>query len=190
MRPPIPSAPTQALRAGDIAFARMEKVNSELVAITYGAIISQLLRSNRAPRDVEADVMSIGENMGARMIEEFLAKSNQGPCQNFREVIESISKIGAKMFLGIDTEFTELGPKTYVLSFSENPLNDFVELPDDLKNGSFSYSAIYCGIIQGALEQLHLQTKCTFVKDTLRGDDSNAIRIDLVSVKRPEDEDE
>ena len=117
--------PTTALKSES---ARMEKVNAELVAITYGALVSQLFKAKSDPKTIESDLKKIGHNMGVRLIDEFLAKSNQVPCQTFRDVMETLSKIGVKMFLGIDTELTELGPKSYVVSFPENPLNDFVEL--------------------------------------------------------------
>lgn len=188
MRPGIPSAPTQAVRAGDIAFARMEKINAELVAITYGALVSHLLKTKKDPKVIESDLERIGHSMGVRLIDEFLAKSSQAPCQSFRDVMETLSKIGIKMFLGIDTELVEVGPKSYVISFPENPLNDFVELPQHLRDISFSYCSIYCGIIKGALEQLQMEISCKFVKDALRGDDTNSIQIDLVGIMRPEDD--
>ena len=188
MRPAIPPAPTQGVRAGDIAFARMEKVNAELVAITYGALVSHLVKTKKDPRTIETDLDRIGHSIGVRLIDEFLAKSNQAPCQSFRDVMESLSKIGVKMFLGIDTELVELGPKSFLMSFPENPLNDFVELPQHLKDISFSYSVIYCGIIKGALEQLHMNVSCRFTKDVLRGDDTNSIQVDLVGIMRPEDD--
>ena len=65
MRAPIQpslSAPTQSVRAGDIAFARMEKVSSELVAITYGALVSQLLKGKQDAEAIHADLDRIGHN--------------------------------------------------------------------------------------------------------------------------------
>lgn len=193
MRAPIQpslSAPTQSVRAGDIAFARMEKVSSELVAITYGALVSQLLKGKQDAEAIHADLDRIGHNMGTRLVDEFLAKSGSAtPCQSFKESLEVLSRVGVKMFLGIDSELTELGSTSFLLSFPENPLNDFVELPPQLKASKFSYSALYCGILRGAFEQLHMRVACEYVKDTLRGDDTNAIKIDLVSIIRPEEDD-
>jgi hypothetical protein len=40
--------------------------------------------------------------------------------------------------------------KEYGLIFSDNPLNEFVELPDKYNN--LWYSNLLCGIIRGALE--------------------------------------
>jgi hypothetical protein len=102
--------------------------------------------------------------------------------------MEILSKVGVKMFLGIETELTELAPKSFLPSFPENPLNDFVELPQELRESGFSYSQILCGIIRGAFEQLHLRVLCEFVKDTLRGDETNVIQVDLLGIIRPEDD--
>ena len=103
--------------------------------------------------------------------------------------MDVLSKVAVKMFLGVDADLTEVSPKCFVLSFQENPLNDFVELPPALMSTGFSYCAIYCGIIKGAFEQLHMKVACMYLKDTLRGDDTNAIQVELVSIIRP-DEDE
>ena len=60
----------------------------------------------------------------------------------------------------------------------ENPLSDFVVLPNNLKNELW-YSNVIVGIIRGALEMINLKTKVYFVKDTLRGDEHCEIRVEL-----------
>ena len=35
-------------RVGEIAFSKMEKINSELFSLTYGAIVTQLLKDYEA----------------------------------------------------------------------------------------------------------------------------------------------
>jgi len=42
-----------------------------------------------------------GYNIGVRLVDEFLAKSNLQSCVNFRETAQVIAKVGFKMFLGI-----------------------------------------------------------------------------------------
>lgn len=190
MRPVYPAYPAQGLRAGDIAFARMEKVNAELLSITYGSLVSELLRIKGDSSNIQADIERIGHNIGVRLVDEFLAKSSSQPCQSFRDVMESLSKVGMKMFLGVDADLVELGPKSFMITFAENPLNDFVELPRELKETGFSYSILYCGIIKGALDQLHMKVDCRFCKDVLRGDDTNAIQIDLVDIIRHDEGDD
>jgi hypothetical protein len=46
--------------------------------------------------------------------------------------------------------------KTFSLIFDENPLNDFVELPDDGKaQNELWYSNMLCGVLRGALEMVN-----------------------------------
>jgi len=44
------------------------------------------------------------------------------------------------------------------------------------------YSNIYCGVIRGALEQVSMKVECDFVKDVLKGDEVNEIRVELKEV--------
>jgi uncharacterized protein YjaZ len=74
---------------------KVDKVSAELVTLTYGTIVVQLCKdyeSNYAEVNKQLDKM--GYNIGLRLIEEFLAKSNAPACSNFREVAEMISKVG------------------------------------------------------------------------------------------------
>ena len=71
----------------------------------------------------------------------------------------------------------------------ENPLSDFVVLPNNLKNELW-YSNVLVGIIRGALEMINLKVKAFFVKDTLRGDDDIEIRVELLEVLKDKYEDD
>jgi hypothetical protein len=42
---------------------------------------------------VNRQLEKMGYNIGMRLIEDFLAKSNMGRCSNFRETAEMISKV-------------------------------------------------------------------------------------------------
>lgn len=191
---PNASYQSQSLKAGDIAFARMEKVNAEVVAITYGALVTQIIADKLGDIGaVNTELDRMGYNMGIRLIDEFLAKNGvPQTCQSFGDSIDTLSRIAFKMFLGIDAESSpDLSSKeTFLITFSDNPLNDFVELPENLVASDFRYSNLYCGIIRGAFEQLHMNVACEFVKDVLRGDDSNSIRVKLIGIIRPETDDE
>ena len=95
--------------------------------------------------------------MGLRLIEDFLAKSNTGQCSNFRETAETISKVGFKVFMNITPIVANWGAdgKSFHLVFEENPLADFVELPDDGRaQEELWYSNILCGVIRGCLEMV------------------------------------
>jgi trafficking protein particle complex subunit 3 len=103
----------------------------------------------------------MGYNIGMRLIEDFLAKSNILECKNFRETADVIAKIGFKIFLNVTpsvTGWTSDG-KGFSLVFEENPLADFVELPDDGRaQDELWYSNILCGVLRGALEMVRTAT--------------------------------
>lgn len=101
----------------------------------------------------------MGYNIGLRLIEDFLAKSNTGQCSSFRETAEVVSKVGFKVFMNVVptvTHWSEDG-KGFGLVFEENPLGEFVELPDDGRaQNELWYSSILCGVLRGALEMVGL----------------------------------
>ena len=50
---------------------------------------------------------------------------------------------------------SQSAPGTYfTLTFDENPLAEFVELPDEALAGGLWYSNVLCGVIRGALEMV------------------------------------
>ena len=77
--------------------------------------------------------------------------------------------------------------KSFSLIFDENPLADFVELPEEGPYEKIWYSNVLCGVIRGALEmvlslisvlmKVQLDVKAEFVSDVLRGHDRTEMRI-------------
>eukprot|EP00026_Physarum_polycephalum_P016531 Phypoly_transcript_17455.p1 GENE.Phypoly_transcript_17455~~Phypoly_transcript_17455.p1 ORF type:complete len:137 (+),score=19.86 Phypoly_transcript_17455:373-783(+) len=126
--------------------------------------------------------MDRGYNIGLRLVEEFLARSGLGRCTDFVETAEVVSKVGLKMFLGITGHVTDWDSekKEFSLILEDNPLIEFVELPEQYNK--LWYSNILCGVIRGALEMVQLKVTCTFVKCVLRGDDTSEIRIVLKEI--------
>jgi hypothetical protein len=73
---------------------RVDKVSAELVTLTYGTIVAQLCKDYEFNYpEVNKQLDRMGYNIGLRLIEDFLAKSNAPACSNFREVAEMISKV-------------------------------------------------------------------------------------------------
>ncbi|KAK4695753.1 trafficking protein particle complex subunit 3, partial [Lecanoromycetidae sp. Uapishka_2] len=70
------------------------KVNAELVTLTYGTMVAQLCSdfdSNYTEVNKQLDKM--GYNIGMRLVEDFFAKSGTQRCANLRETAETISKV-------------------------------------------------------------------------------------------------
>jgi hypothetical protein len=65
--------------------------------------------------------------------------------------------VGFKVFLNITPTVTNwtTDNKQFSLIFEENPLADFVELPDDGRaQNELWYSNMLCGVLRGALEMV------------------------------------
>ncbi|EWM27698.1 trafficking protein particle complex subunit 3 [Nannochloropsis gaditana] len=173
------SSRSAATRAGDQAWTKMSKMNAELFNLTYGAMVMQLIRDYEDVQAVNQQLETMGYSIGQKLVDEFLAKSGVGNCANFREVAETLAKVGFKMFLGVVVEVTAWNAEgtAFSLQVYDNPLADFVELPPQYSG--LVYSNILCGVIRGALEMIKYQVECRFVKDGLKGDEVNEIRVEL-----------
>ena len=125
-----------------------------------------------------------GYNIGVRLIDEFLAKAQVGHCSNFGETAEVIAKVGFKMFLGITAEVVGVSEKEFSLQLPENPLAEFVELPEQY--GSLAYNNMLCGVLRGALEMVQMRVECSLTKDALWGDEVTEIRVVLKEMMEEE----
>ncbi|KIV89276.1 hypothetical protein B0A52_06279 [Exophiala mesophila] len=175
----------KASRLGEEVWkTRVDKVNAELVTLTYGTIVSQLCIDYEYDyAQVNQQLDKMGYNIGMRLIEDFLAKSNTGRCGNFKDTAEMISKVGFKIFLNITPTVTNwtADNKQFSLIFDENPLADFVELPDDGRaQDGLWFSNILCGVLRGALEMVQTSIEARFVSDVLRGNDVTEMRVTLI----------
>lgn len=61
--------------------------------MTYGALVVQLIQDYEDYAEVNKQLEKMGYNIGTRLIEDFLARSNLGRCADFRETGEVVSKV-------------------------------------------------------------------------------------------------
>jgi hypothetical protein len=189
------SSKSQAAQSGQALWTKMPKANAELFALTYGSLVTELVRDYEDPIEVNAQLERIGHSIGVRCVDEFLSKADVAgmgmatQCQNLRDTAEVVAKMGFKMFLGIQAEVGGFSQdqRSFSIYLQENPLSTFVELPGDEQSGGddlrrLKYSNVYCGVIRGALEQVNLKVECIIVRDTLKGDEVNEIRVELKEV--------
>lgn len=71
------------------------------MTLTYGTMVAQLCKDYESDYvEVNKQLEKMGYNIGLRLIEDFLAKSNiTTRCINFRETAEMISKVHSHSFL-------------------------------------------------------------------------------------------
>ena len=177
-------------------FNEQSKINSELLSLTYGVFVAKLVReaNDNRPAEVNAKLEEIGYNMGCRMIDDFFARQpphSQQPCKDFRQTMDVLAKQAFKMFLGVyaDVVRWDSQGQSCTLLLRDNPLNDFVVLPPQLKTELW-YSNVLVGIIRGALEMINLRVQAYFEKDTLRGDSEIEIRVVLLEILADKYEDD
>lgn len=88
-----------------------------------------------------------------------------------------ILQVGFKSFLNISPAVTHGAPvatatsptnaatpqqtssgASFTLTLDENPLAEFVELPEEALEGGLWFSNVLCGVLRGALEMVHSST--------------------------------
>lgn len=183
------SSKSAAVQA-NVLWQKQPKANAELFALTYGALMRELLNDLEKPELIVAELDRIGHSMGMRCMEEFLAKANE-TTNNFEETPELL-KMALRMFFGIAADSRWKQDETsdttcYGVFFSENPLTLFVELPEDHMNGEeegkpLEYNQLLAGWCRGVLELLQMECKVVIAQSVLNGDSVNEIRIQLQQV--------
>jgi len=182
-------APQSYAKVGDAAWAKMEKINADLLTLTYGAIVAQIVREHgpAGGAEVTAQLEKLGYGIGGRLVDEFFARTGLPRCRDLRETAEAIARTALRMYLGVQANVIKYDAKkqSFRITLEENPLCEFVEVPPELA-GSIEYSAILCGAIRGALEQVQMKVVCRLKKEPTRGDPLTEIKVTLVEVLRAE----
>ena len=169
---------------------QVDRMNSEFLTLTYGSLMVRLIKDYEKPEEINDQLEKMGYNIGIRLIDDFLAKSCIDPPKTFEEAISIITNNALNFYLNIGAKFELIKSDNnmidsnqqyeYKIYFTENPLNDYVELPDKFKG--LWYSNMICGVIRGALEAINIKVECKYNKDTLKGNETNEIRVKLIEI--------
>lgn len=165
------------------------KVPSSLLGLTYGALVAQLLRDHAGDAaKVNAKLDQVGESMGMRLVDEVLARGNVKRCGGvFKDAVALVAQIGFKFYWNLVPQIAnwnaDLTECVLVFPAGDNPLEEFVDLPDDLV-GRLHYSQVLCGVVRGALQCVNIKTTCEIDSDRLWGDSATGVRIRLVEFAR------
>ena len=120
----------------------VEKINAEFLTLTYGSLMVRLIKDYEKPEEINDQLEKMGYNIGIRLIDDFLAKSCIDAPKTFDEAISIISKEAIKYYLGNGAKYELIKSDNmsdsnqqyeYKIYFNENPLNDYVELPEKFK---------------------------------------------------------
>lgn len=162
----------------------VKKISGELFSLTYGSLVVQILKDYENVDNVNNELDKIGYNIGIRLVEDFLSRTNSGKCNNFRDTAEKI-QLAFKLFLNVQPTVTGWNATSdeFSLLFDANPLGEFVELPDHCSD--LKYANIICGAIRGAMEMVHIEVACWFAQDTLKG--ANVTELKVKFVRKIED---
>nr|CCC92256.1 putative trafficking protein particle complex subunit 3 [Trypanosoma congolense IL3000] len=178
-------------KMGESAFDNAPKVSAEFFAITYGALVQQMISDLPQADDVDAvnqQLEAMGRRIGSRLVEEYSVNSGAPACRTFAQAADAVALVGLRMFLNVSATVQPVqgsGGDSFTLTFSENPLALFVELPDGPVRERLWYSNVICGVIVGSLSMVGFIAEAVFTRDTLRGDETNEI---LLSFKGKEKE--
>ena len=82
-----------------------KKVSGELFSLTYGALVSQIVKDYQNVEDVNKQLEKMGYNIGVRIIEDFLARTKENKCTDFRDTAEKVQS-AFRMYLNVSPTVT------------------------------------------------------------------------------------
>lgn len=197
---------------GDEMWKNQERVNGDLFAFTYGAMVSTLFRENFGDvASINARLDRMGYGIGCRLVDDFVSKLPSGTplpraCSDLRPAAEILAKAAFRVYLNIAQPLTvgEWSEDYTSFSLTFPQLNnggnlqtsssgsvffdglgsEWVQLPEAAIKGQLSYYQMLCGIIRGVLEMLQMQTQVSVVADPLldRSASSLVLSVKLVRV--------
>ena len=157
----------------------INNVNIYLLPFMYGSLLVRLTKDIKDINELNTKIESIGYDMGKRLVDDLIDDPHLiVDVSEKNKLMEILINKLFQNYLGINGNLSMGAENEYHFIFQDNPLSFCVELPESL-NGLI-YSNIICGMLRGILEISGFEVKCEFVKDKIKGDDTNDLKINLV----------
>ena len=144
----------------------------------YGTLLVRLTKDINDINELNTKIELIGYDIGKRLVDDLIDDFQRVDTSDQNKLMEKLICQLAQYYLGIIGNYSQTGEKEFHLIFTENPISLYVELPESLEG--LCYSNVICGIMRGMLEICGYEVKCEFVKDKIKGDDNNDMKITLV----------
>ena len=181
----VPANTMNAAQMATALWQKQAKCNAEFFALTYGALVAELLRDLEDSAQITAELDRMGHSMGVRCIEEVLAKTApSASTKSFADTAELI-QTAFRMFLGLSVDTKVLSETSYTISFADNPLAIFVELPSSAATADenkLEYSQLLAGMVRGMLEMLQYDVSSRIASTVLAGGETNEIAVELKQI--------
>ena len=163
----------------DAIFMEKKQNKVELLTFMYGSLLVRLTKDIKDINELNKKIESIGYEMGKRLVDDLIDDFQRGlDVSDQNKLMEKLIIQLTQYYLGILGTFNQVSEKEYHLIFPENPISFYVELPESLDG--LCYSNIICRMLRGMLETSGFEIQCEFVKDKMKGDELNDLKITLV----------
>jgi hypothetical protein len=160
------------------ALLETKNIKVELLTFMYGTLLVRLTKDIKDINELNKKIELIGYDIGKRLVDDLIDDFQRVDQSDQNKLMEKLICQLAQHYLGIIGNYNQVGENEFHLKFNQNPISLYVELPESLEG--LCYSNIICGIMRGMLEITGFEVKCEFIKDKMKGDDINDIKITLV----------
>ena len=160
------------------ALLETKNIKVELLTFMYGTLLVRLTKDIKDINELNKKIELIGYDIGKRLVDDLIDDFQRVDQSDQNKLMEKLICQLAQHYLGIIGNYNQVGENEFHLKFNQNPISLYVELPESLDG--LCYSNIICGIMRGMLEITGFEVKCEFIKDKMKGDDINDIKITLV----------
>ena len=162
----------------DIPLLERKKIKVDLITFMYGTLLVRLTKDIKDINELNTKIELIGYDIGKRLVDDLIDDIQRVDHSDQNKLMEKLICQLAQYYLGIIGNYNQVGENEFHLKFNQNPISLYVELPEYLEG--LCYSNIICGIMRGMLEITGFEVKCELIKDKMKGDDINDIKISLV----------